>query len=82
MTLLLWLCMGVVGGLIASRLIPKMEVSNTVFAFLIAMVGSIFGGFAASLIGIKAVFMTLVVALFGALVVLFFYRQYLTDSVN
>ena len=82
MTLLLWLAMGVFGGIIASRVIPKMEMSNTFFAFMIAMVGSIFGGFAASLLGIEAIAMTLAVALMGAFIVLFFYRQYLSDSVH
>ncbi len=76
--------MGVIGGIAANRLLPKMEISNSIFAFVIAIVGSIFGGFAAALIGIEAsmVIPNLIIALAGASVVLFFYRQYLSDTVS
>lgn len=84
MTLLLWLAMGVLGGVLARRIIPKMETNNAVFALFIAIIGSIFGGFAAALIGIEGsnVVPNLIIAFGGALFVLFFYRAYLSDAVG
>ncbi len=81
MDLLLWLCVGIVGGVAARRLIPKMEMNNSIFAIFIAIVGSIFGGFAAALIGFESsVVISSIIALAGSLTVLFFYKQYLTDT--
>ncbi len=84
MTLLLWLGVGVIGGLLARRMVPTLDFNNNVFAFIIAIVGAIFGGFAAALIGIKAemVIPNLIIAFIGSVMTLFFYRQYLTDTVR
>ena len=84
MTLLLWLAMGVLVGILARRVIPKMETNNPIFALFIAIVGSIFGGFAAALLGIEAsnVIPNLIIAFAGAVFVLFFYKAYLSDGVS
>ena len=68
-------------GIVASRLIPKMEFSNTVFAFVIAIVGAIFGGFAASIMGFNQLLASGILAVVGSITVLFFYKHYLTDTV-
>ena len=83
MTLLLWLGVGILGGIAAHRMIPAVDFNNSVFAYIIAIVGAVGGGFAASLIGIKPEMMipNLILALAGSLLVLFFYRQYLSEAV-
>jgi len=73
MTLLVWLGLGMLLGIIASRLIPKME---------FAIVGAIFGGFAASIMGYNNIPASAVLAVVGSLTVLFFYKHYLTDTVS
>lgn len=81
MTLVYWLVVGIVGGIIARRVIPKMEMDNSIFAIFIAIVGSIFGGFASALVGFESsILASTVIALFGSVTVLFFYKQYLTDT--
>ncbi len=82
MTLLVWLGLGMLLGIIASRLIPKMEFSNAFFAFVIAIVGAIFGGFAASIMGYNQILASGGLAVIGSLTVLFFYKHYLTDTVS
>jgi uncharacterized membrane protein YeaQ/YmgE (transglycosylase-associated protein family) len=80
MTLLLWLVVGVVTGVLAKRVVPAMNKSSMVFAALIATVGAFFGGFAGEISGAGTNLMTeAAVAIIGAGVVLFFYRQYLSD---
>ena len=69
-------------GIVASRLIPKMEFSNAFFAFVIAIVGAIFGGFAASIMGYDAIFASATLSVVGSVTVLFFYKQYLADTVT
>ena len=81
MTLLVWLGVGMLLGIVASRLIPKMEFSNAVFAFVIAIVGAIFGGFAASIMGFNQLLASGILAVVGSITVLFFYKHYLTDTV-
>lgn len=80
MTLLLWLVVGVVAGVLAKRVVPTMNKSSMFFAALIATVGAFFGGFAGEISGTGTNLMAeAVVAIIGAGIVLFFYRQYLAD---
>lgn len=80
MTLLLWLVVGVVAGVLAKRVVPTMNKSSMIFAALIATVGAFFGGFAGEISGAGTTFMAEgIVAVIGAGIVLFFYRQYLAD---
>ena len=80
MTLLLWLVVGIVAGVLAKRVVPTMNKSSMIFAALIATVGAFFGGFAGEISGAGVnLFAEAVVAIIGAGIVLFFYRQYLSD---
>ncbi len=80
MTLLLWLGVGIIAGILAKRLIPSMSRANWAFAALIAIVGAMTGGFAGEISGAGTTYLAeTIVAIIGAAVVLFFYRQYLSD---
>ena len=80
MTLVLWLVVGVVAGILAKRTMPNMSTSNWAFAGLIAIVGAFFGGFAGEISGAGQTYlMEGLVAFAGAGTVLYFYRQYLSD---
>lgn len=80
MTLILWLVVGIVAGVYAKRVLPSLRKSSLVFAALVAIVGAMSGGFAGEIIGTaSSYFAEVVVALLGAVIVLFFYRQYLAD---
>lgn len=83
MTLLLWLAVGFFSGALAKALIPKLDKNNWIFATLIAITGAMAGGFAAAISGVQAnAVVNIVIAFAGAMVVLFFYRQYLMDVAN
>lgn len=81
MTLLLWLAVGIVAGVLAKQVIPSMDRNNWIFAAIIAIVGALTGGFAGEVSGASQNIFLIegLVALIGAGVVLFFFRQYLTD---
>lgn len=75
--------MGVVGGILARRIIPKMSADNAAFGLLIAVIGAMCGGFAAALFGLSSsIVPNLIIAFVGSMVVLFFYREYLSDAVS
>ena len=79
-TLLVWLVVGIIAGVLAKQLIPNMDKSNWFFAAFICIVGAMTGGFAGELSGASQGFATeALVAVTGAMIVLFFFRQYLTD---
>ena len=80
MTLLLWLAVGLVAGVLAKRVIPSMDKSNLIFVAIIAVIGAVFGGFAGELSGASSNHITeIIVAMVGTGLVLFFFRQYVTD---
>ncbi len=80
MTLLLWLAVGIVVGILAKRVIPSLDKSNWIFASLIAIVGAFTGGFAGEISGAGQNYITeTVVAVVGAITVLYFFRQYMSD---
>ena len=80
MTLLLWLAVGIVVGILAKRVIPSLDKSNWIFASLIAIVGAFTGGFAGEISGAGQNYITeTVVAVIGAITVLYFFRQYMSD---
>ena len=81
MTLLLWLAVGIITGVLAKRVIPTLDKRNWVFAALIAIVGAFTGGFAGEISGAGSTYvMEVVIALLGAVTVLFFFRQYMEDA--
>jgi len=80
MTLLLWLAVGIVVGILAKRVIPSLDRSNWLFAALIAIVGAFTGGFAGEISGAgQSYVMETIVAVVGAVTVLYFFRQYMSD---
>lgn len=81
--LLVWLLVGFFTGLLAKALIPKLDRDNWIFAFFIAVTGAMAGGFAAAISGVSEnLVINLIIAFIGAVVVLFFYKQYLSDVVG
>lgn len=83
MALIVWLIAGIAAGALAKAVIPKLEMDNWLFGLFIAIVGSMAGGFAASLTGLgESMVSNLLVAFAGAIIVLFFYRQYLDEIVD
>ncbi len=80
MTLLLWLAVGIVVGILAKRVIPTLDKRNWIFAALIAIVGAFTGGFAGEISGAGQNYVIEgVVAVIGAVTVLFFFRQYMSE---
>lgn len=80
MTLLLWLAVGVVVGILAKRVIPTLDNRNWIFAGIIATVGAFTGGFAGEISGAGQNYaIETIVAIIGAVTVLFFFRQYMAD---
>jgi len=81
MTLILWLAVGIIVGILAKRVIPTLNRNNWIFATLIAIVGAFFGGFAGEISGAgqNHVIETLV-AIVGSVTVLFFFRQYMSEN--
>lgn len=80
MTLLLWLSVGIVVGILAKRVIPTLDNKNWGFAALIAIVGAFTGGFAGEISGAGQTFLVeAIVAVVGAVTVLFFFRMYMAD---
>lgn len=80
MTLLLWLVVGIVVGIFAKRVIPTLDNRNWIFAGIIAIVGAFTGGFAGEISGAgQSYAVEAVVAIIGAVTVLFFFRQYMAD---
>lgn len=80
MTLLLWLAVGIITGVLAKRVIPSLDKKNWVFALMIATVGAFTGGFAGEISGAgQSYAVEVAVAIVGAVTVLFFFRNYMTD---
>ena len=83
MTLILWLIAGIAAGALAKAAIPRMSRDNWIFALFVAVVGSMAGGFAASLSGLgTSAVGNMIVAFAGGIIVLFFYRQYIDEVVD
>lgn len=81
MTLILWLAVGIVVGVLAKRVIPTLNKNNWIFATLIAIVGAFFGGFAGEISGAgQNLLVEGIVAVVGAVTVLYFFRQYMSDA--
>lgn len=81
MTLLLWLAVGIITGVLAKRVIPTLDKRNWIFAALIATVGAFTGGFFGEISGAGQNYaIETVVAIIGAVTVLFFFRLYMSDS--
>ncbi len=82
MTLIGWLIVGIVTGILAKRVVPKMETSDWFFAALIAIVGAMMGGFAGEVSGVSNdIFVVkMIIALAGSFTTLFFFREYISSE--
>ena len=81
MTLLLWLAVGIITGVLAKRVIPTLDKRNWIFAALIAIVGAFTGGFFGEISGAGQSYAAeTIVAIVGAVTVLFFFRLYMADA--
>ncbi|HEV7351153.1 GlsB/YeaQ/YmgE family stress response membrane protein [Telluribacter sp.] len=82
MGILTWIIVGLVAGFIAKAIHPGKDPGGFIVTILIGIGGAIIGGFISSLFGFGTVdgfnFGSLVVAILGAVLLLFLYRQFST----
>ena len=79
MGILSWIVFGLIAGALAKWIMPGKDAGGCVVTILIGIGGAILGGFIASLLGLGTVsgfnLWSLLVAVGGALLLLFGYRQ-------
>lgn len=79
MGILSWIVMGLIAGALAKWIMPGDDPGGLIVTILIGVAGAFIGGFVASFLGFGAVnefnVRTLLVAVGGALVLLFGYRM-------
>jgi uncharacterized membrane protein YeaQ/YmgE (transglycosylase-associated protein family) len=85
--LIIWLAIGLVAGIVAKAVTPQQEKGGWVSSMGIGIVGSIIGGFLANILGISrmlgdGIIGSLIVAVGGAILVLFLYHRYFADKWN
>ena len=87
MSLLIWIAIGLVAGIIAKALTPQKEKGGYISSIIIGLIGSMVGGFLAKTFGLGAIFGSgiiggLIVATLGAFLVLWVYHRFLSDKLN
>lgn len=84
MGLIILLAVGFVAGAAAKAVTPQQEKGGWISSIVIGILGSWLGGMIASLIGIQTftILGELLVAIPGAILVLFIYHKYLADKLN
>ena len=79
MGILSWIVLGLIAGALAKWIMPGRDPGGIVVTILLGIGGAIIGGFIASLLGLGTVsgfnLWSLLVAIGGALLLLFGYRQ-------
>ena len=84
--IILWLLIGLAAGAIAKMITPQNEKGGWVSSLVIGIIGGIVGGFLAGIIGIDRILSgiigELIIAVAGAVLVLFIYYKYLKDKLN
>ena len=85
MGILTWILVGLVAGFIAKAIHPGKDPGGFIVTILIGIGGAIIGGFVSSLFGFGTVdgfnFGSLVVAILGAVILLWVYRRFSTRRV-
>ena len=80
MGLVTWILVGLVAGIIAKWLMPGGDVNSLLMTIVLGMVGSVVGGFLASLASIGTVsgfdLKSLVIAVGGSCLALFLFRKF------
>lgn len=79
MGILAWMVFGLIAGALAKWIMPGDDPGGIIVTMLIGIVGAVAGGFLASLFGLGGVtgfnLWSMVVAILGALLLLFVYRK-------
>jgi uncharacterized membrane protein YeaQ/YmgE (transglycosylase-associated protein family) len=80
MGILSWIILGLIVGALAKWIMPGDDPGGMIVTILIGIAGAVVGGFLASLVGLGTVtgfdFGSLVIAIGGALLLLFLYRRF------
>ncbi|NND61020.1 MAG: GlsB/YeaQ/YmgE family stress response membrane protein [Gammaproteobacteria bacterium] len=80
MGILSWIVFGLIAGALAKLIMPGDDPGGIIVTMLIGIAGAVVGGFLASLAGLGSVtgfnFGSFAIAIVGALVLLFAYRQF------
>ena len=87
LNLIIWLAVGLVAGFAAKALTPQQEKGGWISSGIIGIVGSIVGGLLARVLGLSfilnlGIIGSLIVAVGGAVLVLFIYHKFLADKLN
>lgn len=85
MGILTWILVGLVAGFIAKAIHPGKDPGGFIVTILIGIGGAIIGGFVSSLFGFGTVdgfnFGSLIIAILGAVILLWVYRRFSTRRV-
>ncbi len=87
MGLLTWLLIGLAAGTVAKMITPQEEKGGWVSSLVVGLIGSTIGGMLAGFIGLNRILNStwlgsLIVALAGAVLVLYIYHKYLKDKIK
>lgn len=80
MGILSWIIMGLIVGALAKFIMPGKDPGGIIITILIGIAGAFLGGYIGSLVGLGKVtgfnFMSILLAIIGALILLFVYRLF------
>ena len=76
MGIITWIIIGLIAGALAKLIMPGDDPGGIIVTIIIGMVGSLLGGFLASLVGLGGggLIWTIIVAVIGAIILLAIYR--------
>ena len=76
MGIISWIIIGLIAGALAKLIMPGDDPGGIIVTIIIGMVGSLLGGFLASLVGLGGggLIWTIIVAVIGAIILLAIYR--------
>lgn len=78
MGIISWIIMGLIVGALAKLIMPGKDPGGIIITILIGIAGAFLGGYIGSLVGLGQVtgfdFMSILLAIIGALILLFIYR--------
>ncbi len=76
MGIITWIIIGLIAGALAKLIMPGDDPGGIIVTIIIGMVGSVLGGFLASLVGLGGggLIWSIIVAIIGAIILLAIYR--------
>ena len=76
MGIITWIIIGLIAGTLAKLIMPGDDPGGIIVTIIIGMVGSLLGGFLASLVGLGGggLIWSIIVAIIGAIILLAIYR--------